>query len=236
MSLQGIVGTSPILIVEDESATFDVVRAYLDREGFATAVCVDGDRAVEAVRQIAPRAVILDVMLPGRDGFQLCEAIRQFDTGLPILMLSARAAEADRIAGLRRGADDYLVKPFSPRELVARVHALLRRSEQALRPVPEISLGNVRVAREAHEVFVDGIRVSLTRFEFLMFVAFLDHPGQTLTRAQLIAQMHGRDADVSDRTVDVHVTRLRDKLVLAGSQVAISTVRGVGYKLGRAAC
>jgi len=228
--------TSPsgpsVVLVEDEPATSDVVRAYLEREGFVTVVCANGGRALDVIRQTRPRCVVLDVMLPEKDGFEICQAVRAADQQLPILMLSARADELDRVLGLRLGADDYLVKPFSPRELVARVKALLRRSEVGPHPVRVLASGNLRLVLEHRNATVAGSPVSVTHFEFGLLEALLERPGQVLSRSQVIARVHGReDVDVFDRTVDVHVARIREKLSAAGADVAIETVRNVGYKI-----
>jgi len=210
----------------------DVVRAYLEHEGHATAVCRSGAQALDVMRQVSPRCVVLDVMLPERDGFQICAEIRRRGSTVPILILSARADEVDRISGLGLGADDYLVKPFSPRELVARVAALLRRAEIGPRPLEVLRLGNVELLPHGHEVRVAGHTVRVTRREFDLLAAMLGEPGRVFGRAQLLARLQDTDEPVSgERTVDVHVTRLRDKLRVARASLKISTVRGVGYKV-----
>jgi len=228
-------GGAPVLVVEDDATTSDVVRAYLEREGYATVVCSDGGRALDVMRQVSPRCVVLDVMLPGRDGFEICQRIRDQGTTVPILMLSARADELDRITGLRLGADDYLVKPFAPGELVARVQALLRRAEIGPRPMTALTLGNLSLVPERQEATVDGRPVELTRSEFSLLAALLGQPGRVLTRSQLIDHIHpADDIPVVDRTVDVHVVRIRAKLDRAASDATIGTVRGVGYKVAAA--
>src|SRR5437870_11452183 len=142
---------APILIVDDDPTTCDVVRAYLERDGYRVVVCRSGTDALDVARQTAPRCIVLDLMLPGRDGFQICEEIRRQGSSVPILMLSARSDEPDRVVGLRLGADDYLVKPFSPRELVARVEALLRRAEIGPRPPAVLRLGGLQLMLDRHE-------------------------------------------------------------------------------------
>ena len=224
--------SAPILLVEDDAETADVCRAYLEKEGFGVTVCRDGDRALDVLRQTSPRLLVLDVMLPGRDGFEICREIRQRGSTLPILMLTARADEVDRILGLRIGADDYLVKPFSPRELVARVEALLRRAEIAPSPPTLLAYEDLELAVDRHEARVGGALADLTHFEFSLIATLLEQPGRVFTRTQLLARVYGSDdVAVLDRTIDVHVARIREKLQQLGSRASISTVRGVGYKI-----
>jgi DNA-binding response OmpR family regulator len=223
---------SPILVVEDDQTTCDVVRAYLESAGYRVVVCRTGGEALSFVHQTQPRCVILDVMLPGKDGFAICDEIRNSGSIVPILFLSARGDEPDRVGGLRVGADDYLVKPFSPRELVARVEALLRRSEIGPRPPTVVTVGNVELSPTRHEVAVEGKHVALTHVEFGLLTAMMERPGWVLTRSQLIDRLYAGDRlPALERTVDVHVFRLREKLVVAQSNAAIITIRGVGYKI-----
>jgi len=231
-AVTAVAPAAPILLVEDDPTTVDVVRAYLEHEGHATAVCRSGGQALDVLRQVSPRCVVLDVMLPERDGFEICAEIRRRGSTVPILILSARADEVDRISGLGLGADDYLIKPFSPRELVARVAALLRRSEIAPRPLEVLRLGNLELLPGGHEVRVGGSRLGVTRRELDLLAALLAGPGRVFSRAQLLAHLQDTDEPSSgERTVDVHVTRLREKLRAARASVAITTVRGVGYKI-----
>lgn len=223
---------SPILVVEDDPTTCDVVRAYLESAGYRVVICRAGSEALGFVRQTQPRCLILDVMLPGKDGFEICTEIRRSGSIVPILFLSARADEPDRVDGLRVGADDYLIKPFSPRELLARVDALLRRAEIGPQPPSVIRLGNVELSATGHDVVVDGRPVALTRVEFGLLAAMLERPGWVLTRGQLVDQLysdHGSPA--LERTVDVHVCRLREKLHAAHANATIVTIRGLGYKI-----
>jgi len=221
-----------VLLLEDDPTTSDVVRAYLEREGYQTVVCASGGRALDVLRQVSPCCVVLDVMLPERDGFDICQEVRRRGSTIPILILSGRADELDRILGLRLGADDYLVKPFSPRELVARVQALLRRAEIAPRPLAVMRLGNLELVPEHHEVTVEGKPVEATHFEFSLLATLLEQPGRVFTRGQLLARAYNQDdVPVLERTIDVHVARIRDKLEQAGSTASIATVRGVGYKI-----
>jgi DNA-binding response OmpR family regulator len=222
----------PILVVEDDQTTCDVVRAYLESAGHRVVICRTGSEALGVVRQTQPRCLILDVMLPGKDGFEICAEIRRAGSIVPILFLSARADEADRVGGLRVGADDYLVKPFSPRELLARVDALLRRAEIGPQPAMVIRLGNVELSPTHHDVAVDGQRVELTHVEFGLLALMLERPGWVLTRGQLIDRLYTGDRlPTLERTVDVHVFRLREKLRDARATAAIVTIRGVGYKI-----
>ncbi len=224
--------TAPILVVEDDPETADVCRAYLEKDGFAVVVCRDGDRALDVIRQASPRVLVLDVMLPGRDGFEICREVRQRGSTVPILMLTARADEVDRILGLRIGADDYLVKPFSPRELVARVQALLRRAEIAPSRPTLLAFEDLELAMEKHEATVGGATLDVTHFEFSLLATLLEQPGRVFTRGQMLAGVYGSDdVSVLDRTIDVHVARIRDKLEALGGRATISTVRGVGYKI-----
>lgn len=223
---------APILVVEDDQTTGEVVRAYLESAGHRVVICRTGNEAPDYVRQTEPRCLILDVMLPGKDGFQICDEIRRGGSIVPILFLSARVDEPDRVDGLRAGADDYLVKPFSPRELLARVDALLRRSEIGPRPPTVLRLGNLELSPTRHEVAVDGLSVALTHVEFGLLEAMLERPGWVLTRGQLIDRLYTEDRlPALERTVDVHVFRLREKLQAAHANAAVVTIRGVGYKI-----
>ncbi|MFZ0130473.1 MAG: response regulator transcription factor [Candidatus Dormiibacterota bacterium] len=223
---------APILVVEDDQTTCDVIRAYLESAGHRVVICRSGSEALGFVRQTEPRCLILDVMLPGKDGFEICAEIRRGGSIIPILFLSARADEPDRVDGLRAGADDYLVKPFSPRELLARVDALLRRSEIRPQPPSVIHLGNVELSPARHDVAVGGQLVALTYVEFGLLAAMLERPGWVMTRGQLIDRLYTDDRlPALERTVDVHIFRLREKLQAAGADVAIVTIRGVGYKI-----
>jgi two-component system OmpR family response regulator len=223
---------APILIVDDDPTTCDVVRAYLERDGHRVVVCRSGGEALDVARQTAPRCVVLDVMLPGRDGFSICEEIRRRGSTVPVLMLSARADEPDRVVGLRIGADDYLVKPFSPRELVARVAALLRRAEIGPRPPTILRVGSLELVLDRHEALARGRPLELTHFEFAIVAALLEQPGRVLSRGQLIDCLYrGNGVPVLERTIDVHVARIREKLRGALAGAAIVTVRSVGYRM-----
>jgi DNA-binding response OmpR family regulator len=216
--------------VDDEAPILELVRGYLEREGFAVETAMDGPSALDAVRASLPDIVILDVMLPGLDGIEVCRQIRTFSDAY-ILMLTARGEEIDRIVGLTVGADDYLVKPFSPRELVARVKALLRRPRRPANPAAGVPAGlELDVARRM--VRVDGAPVELTALEFDLLAVLVRDPGVVVGRQALLDRVWGGEFIADDHLVDVHVANLRKKL---GDDPAeprfVQTVRGVGYRL-----
>jgi DNA-binding response OmpR family regulator len=222
-----------VLVVEDDPDIAELVSRYLDKAGYMSTRVMSGRDALEAVRAKPPDLIVLDVMLPQIDGLEVCRLLRANDAtaAIPIIMLTARAEEAERIVGLEIGADDYLAKPFSPNELVARVRALLRRAHrhelQGRRPT--ITYGGIEVDLERHTVALDGHDVKLTAKEFLLLTYLLEHPGRVLSRDILLEQVWGYRYTGGTRTVDVHVRRLREKLpVLAGGLV---TVKQFGYKL-----
>jgi DNA-binding response OmpR family regulator len=214
-----------LLLVEDEESIGSLVRAYLEQTGYRVAWVRSGEDALATLDQLRPSVVILDIGLPGQDGFDVCRGIRARST-VPILMLTARDEEADRVAGLELGADDYVAKPFSPRELAARVKALLRRSQPAALP-PTLELGDVVVDTLAREVTVSGEPVELTGKEFDLLAYLLENAGIVVSRDQLLDRVWGMTYAGGTRTVDVHVAQLRRKL---GRPDAIRTFRGSGYK------
>jgi len=218
-----------ILVVEDEQAIADLVRAYLRRDGFDVVWARSGEQALEELGRHAVRLVVLDVGLPGIDGLEVCRRLRG-RTGVPILILSARDEEVDRVAGLEAGADDYVTKPFSPRELVARVKAILRRADGAGATVDggSVAVGDVALDRASRVVTVGGDPVELTAREFDLLAALLSHPGVVLSRDRLLELVWGGEFAGGTRTVDVHVGQLRGKL---GRPEIIATVRGAGYKV-----
>ena len=219
-----------VLVVDDEPPIVELVRGYLEREGYAVESAADGPSAVEAVRVTAPDVVVLDVMLPGLDGIEVCRRIRMFSDAY-VLMLTARGEEIDRIVGLSVGADDYLVKPFSPRELVARVKALLRRPRGPVAPTASIAAG-LEVDEARRSVRVDGVPVELTALEFDLLAALARDPGVVVGRQALLDRVWGPEFVADDHLVDVHIGNLRRKL---GDEPAhprfIETVRGVGYRV-----
>jgi DNA-binding response OmpR family regulator len=220
-----------ILVIEDERDILDLVRHYLEKEGFRTRTAADGGAGLTAARQERPDLIVLDLMLPGMDGLELCKKLRADPaTALtPVIMLTAKADETDRIVGLELGADDYLTKPFSPKELVARVKALLRRAEQRDAPAQSYTYGALRLDATRHEVRVSAKEVTLTAKEFGLLEQLLRNRGRVLTRDALLNSVWGYDYHGTTRTVDVHIRRLKQKLPLLTD--AILSVKSLGYKL-----
>ena len=219
-----------ILVVEDEQAIADLVRAYLKRDGFGVVWARSGEQALEELTRHPVRLVVLDIGLPGIDGFEVCRRLRA-RTSMPILILSARDDEVDRVSGLEAGADDYVTKPFSPRELVARVKAILRRAGgggEAGDGGGPLVAGDVALDRAARTVTTAGEPVELTGREFDLLAALLSHPGVVLSRDRLLELVWGGEFPGGTRTVDVHVAQLRAKL---GRPELVQTVRGAGYKV-----
>ena len=227
-----IVGAArKILIIEDERDILDLVRHYLEKEGFRTRTAADGTAGLAAVRQEHPDVIVLDLMLPGLDGLELCKKLRADPaTALtPVIMLTAKAEESDKIVGLELGADDYLTKPFSPKELVARIKALLRRAERREADNKPYAYGPLRLDAVRHEVRVDGREVPLTAKEFGLLEQLLRNKGRVLTRDVLLNTVWGYDYHGTTRTVDVHIRRLKQKAPLLNN--AIVSIKSVGYKL-----
>jgi DNA-binding response OmpR family regulator len=220
-----------VQIVEDSPDIAELIRHYLTRAGYETTTAASGRDALIEARQSPPDLVILDVMLPGMDGMQVCQALRgeAATANIPILMLTARGEEADRVRGLELGADDYVTKPFSPKELVARVQALLRRADRAQQPATLLQYGSLVVNLERHEVRAGGAEVKLTAKEFLLLQYLLEHRGRVLSRDRLLTDVWGYQYTGGTRTVDVHVRRLREKIPLLVD--ALETVKQFGYKL-----
>jgi two-component system, OmpR family, response regulator len=218
-----------ILVVEDEESIAELIRLYLERDGFRVVWRSDGRSGLASVHADRPRLVVLDLMLPGMDGFEVTRALRENGGHIPIIVVTAREEEADRVLGLELGADDYVTKPFSPRELVARVKAVLRRSE----PEPEeaqeaaLHLGNLTVDPARREVIFEGRPVELTAREFDLLSYLVRNRGLVLTRDQILERVWGYAFPADTRTVDVHIRQLRAKL---GDRAPIRTIRGVGYK------
>ncbi len=220
---------STILVVDDKRNIVELATLYLTNEGFQVLSAFDGINALEKIEQHKPDLVLLDIMLPQMDGWEVCRRLRQAGNNVPIIMLTARADDVDKIVGLELGADDYVTKPFNPRELIARVKAVLRRYGVALTQPPLIRLGNLEIDQNRREAFVNGQPVDLRPKEFDLLVTFAENPGLVLNRDQLLNRVWGYDYYGDTRTVDVHVAHLRDKLT--NSNVAIETIRGIGYKL-----
>jgi two-component system, OmpR family, alkaline phosphatase synthesis response regulator PhoP len=228
--------TVTVLVIDDEQRLRELVRSYLEREGFRVLEAADGLTAVELARAEQPDLLVLDLMLPGIDGLEVCRQLRGFSDAY-VLMLTAKAEEIDRVIGLEVGADDYLTKPFSPRELVARVRAMLRRPRRGAHeaaPAPLQRFGPLAIDSARHEVSRDGAVLPLTTIEWALLTLLAAYPGRVFTRTQLLAGVWGDDYFGDDHVVDVHIANLRKKL---GDDPAaprfIETVRGVGYRFAR---
>jgi DNA-binding response OmpR family regulator len=215
-----------VLVVEDEAAIADVIRMYLTRAGYGVQVERDGESALAAVRAHRPAAIILDVGLPGIDGIEVCRRLRSAHDWTPVLFVTARDDEVDRIVGLELGADDYITKPFSPREIVARVTGVLRRTRGVPDESPELRVGAVRLDPGARRVFAGDAEVTLTATEFELLAHLMRRPGRVFSREQLLSDVWGYASGGGTRTVDVHIAQVRAKL---GSASPVRTVRGVGY-------
>ena len=224
-----------ILVVDDERKILSLVRAYLEREGYQVTEAVDGHQALETFRHETPDLIILDIMLPGIDGLEVCREIRR-TSAVPIIMLTARDEDSDKLIGLELGADDYITKPFSPRELVARVRAVLRRSHLIETPklAPgRLTLGGLVLDEERFEATCHSHPLTLTPAEFRILAALARNPGRVLSRTQLLDIALGETYEGYERTIDVHIKNLRRKLAATGGGegCVIVTVYGIGYKL-----
>jgi two-component system alkaline phosphatase synthesis response regulator PhoP len=220
-----------ILVVEDDRDIADLVGRYLDKAGFGVELLASGSEALSAIAARPPDLLVLDLMLPHVDGLEICRAVRAnaSTAAIPIIMLTAKAEESERIVGLELGADDYIAKPFSPNELVARVRALLRRSRREQSVTGQVAYGRIVVDSERHTVVVDGVQAALTAKEFLLLSYLLAHRGRVLSRDTLLTDVWGYTYTGGTRTVDVHVRRLREKLPPLGD--ALVTIKQFGYKL-----
>ncbi len=220
-----------ILVVDDEANIRNLVKAYLEAEGYSVHTAGDGEQALAAFRRYRPDLVVLDVMLPGMDGLEVLQHIRR-ESEAYVLLLTARSEEADRVIGLTVGADDYLTKPFSPRELVARVKAILRRGRSAAPgDEPVLRFAHVRIDGQRHQVWRDGQEIDLTALEFRLLKTLASYAGMVLSREQLLERVWGYDFYGDERVVDVHIGRIRQKLEPDPANPRhILTVRGVGYK------
>ena len=218
--------SSHVLIIEDNERIADWVRVYFERAGFAADIAHDGESGLALARRLFPDLVILDLMLPRLDGVELCRILRR-ESDVPIIMLTARETPAERILGLDSGADDYIVKPFDPEEVVARARAVLRRVRDRVQQV--LTRGRITLNETTRSVTVDGEPVALTQGQIALLSTFMRHPNQVLTRYQLICQAFGYDFDGYDRAIDSQVARLRKKIGQDGSG-PIETVYGAGYR------
>ncbi len=223
-----LAGMKTILIVDDERNIVELLRLYLEKEGFAVVSARDGPTALELVERHDPDLVVLDLMLPGMDGLDVTRELRRMGE-TPIVMLTARGDDIDRIVGLEIGADDYIVKPFNPRELVARVKAVLRRTDGAARGIRPIEVGQLRVDPRRREAYVGARRLDLRPREFDLLAALARDPGVVLSRDALLSSVWGTDFPGETRTIDVHVAAVRGQL--GQDAPPIETIRGVGYRL-----
>ena len=224
--------TPHLVVVDDDEVVTSTLKLYLESAGFAVSTARDGVRALELASGADVALVILDLMIPGMPGQEVCRRLRE-KSSVPVLMLTARTLESERVAGLEMGADDYVSKPFSPREVVARVRALLRRSEIASKTPGSraFRIGMLEVDRWSRQARVAGNLVPLTPTEFRLLDALVHHAGRVFTREELVAHAFGPDYEGVDRTVDTHVTNLRRKLATHSAERFVLTVHGVGYKL-----
>ncbi len=219
-----------ILVVDDEPNIVHLARMYLERDGFRVESSGDGNTALEMVNRLHPALIVLDIMLPGIDGLEVCRTLRARDNPVAILMLTARDDDVDKIVGLEIGADDYMTKPFNPRELLARVKAILRREERHLKNTGKpLNLGTLTIDPVRHEVTIGGEPIELRHQEFNLLLTLVEHSGMVLSREKLLELAWGYDYAGETRTVDVHIGHLRKKL--AGSPIRIETVTSDGYKL-----
>lgn len=217
-----------ILVVDDEPNIVELVTIYLRQEGYRVEEARNAADALAKIDTVRPSLVVLDLMLPDRDGFEVCQQIRR-KSDIPILMLTARKEDIDKVVGLELGADDYLTKPFNPRELVARIKAILRRYQGGLKPTRALDVGNLHIDLSRREATVNGNPVALRTKEFTLLAAMAQNLGMVMTREQLLETVWGYDYCGETRTVDVHINHLREKV--ARSDAQIETVRGIGYKM-----
>jgi two-component system alkaline phosphatase synthesis response regulator PhoP len=219
-----------ILVIDDEEDLIELVRYNLEQEGFQVEGVTDGESGLHRAVQKMPDLILIDLMLPGMDGLEVCRTLRADNrtASVPIIMLTAKSTESDRIVGLELGADDYVVKPFSPRELAARVKAVLRRTQAPQSESKVIRRGSLTIDLTRREVNIKGTPIDLTATEFRLLQFFAHHPGRVFSRSEIIDGVLGRDVSVIDRTIDVHITGLRKKI--GDCSRFIETVRGFGYR------
>jgi DNA-binding response OmpR family regulator len=217
-----------ILVVDDEPKISRLARDYLEKNGYRVTIAADGQTALTAARREKPDLIVLDLMLPGIDGREVCKILRR-ESDVPIIMLTALAEEVDQVTGLEIGADDYITKPFSPRALVARVRAMLRRAHGEVKAPAIIRVGALEIDSEKYTVTFNNVPVHLTPNEFKLLQVLASRPGQTLTREQLLDDLHGAASSI-DRSVDSHIKNLRKKLEAESGKQVIETVYGVGYR------
>ena len=219
-----------ILVVDDDKKIVDLVSLYLKRDGYSVLAAYDGQEALDTARRKQPDLIVLDLLLPELDGTDVCRLLRA-ESSVPIIMLTARSTDDDKLLGLDIGADDYLTKPFNPRELVARIRAVLRRATPDEEPVEDVRFGDLTVSFVRHEVFLQSRPVSLTPTEFRLLETLVKNPGRAFSRADLLDRAFGYDYDGVERTVDVHIMNLRRKIEPEpGRPRFVTTVPGVGYR------
>jgi DNA-binding response OmpR family regulator len=220
-----------ILLVEDDKNISKLVKFNLEKAGYDCTAISNGEKALEFLGSYPVNLIILDIMLPGIDGLEVCREIRQKDRArsVPIIMLTAKGTETDRIVGLELGADDYIVKPFSPRELILRIRAILKRGKVAQPEKDVLSIGGIILDKPKHKVMVKGKQITFTQMEFKLLATLMERQGRLQTREKLLSDVWGIDSMVDTRTIDTHIKQLREKLGRAGDM--IETVRGLGYKI-----
>jgi two-component system alkaline phosphatase synthesis response regulator PhoP len=226
-----------VLVVDDEQHIRDLIKFNLEKEGYKVHTAAEGESVVRLAREMMPHLIVLDIMLPGLDGYEVCRILRSIEdtAGIPIIMLSAKGDVVDRVLGLEIGADDYITKPFSPRELLARVKASIRRQKQVTKEIvdkdKEIRCGELLIKPDRFEVLVNGARIDLSPKEFSILALLAANPGRVFSRDALLEQIWGFDAVRETRTVDVHIRYLRQKIEAdPGNPMYIETVRGIGYR------
>jgi len=220
-----------ILVVEDEPDTAELLELHLQNEGYRVTVAADGEQALSKLHKLMPDMVILDLMIPEIDGLEVCEFIRKDPAteSLPVMMCTAKTSQIDKILGLEQGADDYVTKPFSPRELVLRVKNLLRRTEtNQVQDENRLEIGEIRIDKSSHDVYVGDVEIDLTATEYKLLVLLTDRIGRVQSREVLLRDVWGYEPNIDTRTVDTHMQRLRTKLLTSSKHIV--TVRGFGYK------
>lgn len=221
-----------VLIVEDDKNISKLLKYNLEKAGFEATVAETGEKAVELVSRTAVELIVLDIMLPKMDGLEVCKEVRKAERSkhIPVIMLTAKGEEVDRVLGFELGADDYLVKPFSPRELILRIKAILKRGKAPEEKKQSVSAEGIVIDISRHKVTVDKKEVELTLMEFNLLVTLIERRGRVQSREKLLSDVWGIESEVTTRTIDTHVKRLREKLGKAGKN--IETIRGLGYRFG----
>lgn len=219
-----------VLIVEDDENIAELLQLYLEKEGFQTLIASTGKKGVELFQKAAPDLVLLDIMLPEMDGWDVCRIIRESDSQTPVIMLTAKGETRDKVSGLEMGADDYIVKPFEMKEVLARIHAVMRRVKQGEKQEKKLSFDKLVVNLDSYELIVDGKKVDTPPKELELLYHLAAAPNRVYTRNQLLDEVWGFDYFGDSRTVDVHIKRLREKLENVSDQWSLKTVWGVGYK------